>query len=128
MCVQVSTTLNDNPRALQSRPRHVHLVPMPNSFRGRYSGGGSGGDEGGDGHLYANCVARTVACLRAAGNSPAAFIAEPLSGNAGGVELPPGYLRQVYADVRAAGGLCISDEGVVCICVVWVWLELKLRL
>ena len=31
-------------------------------------------------------------------------------GNAGGVLLPDGYLRDVYASVRAAGGLCIADE------------------
>ncbi len=31
-------------------------------------------------------------------------------GNAGGMALPDGYLQQVYAAVRAAGGLAISDE------------------
>jgi 4-aminobutyrate aminotransferase-like enzyme len=41
---------------------------------------------------------------------PACFIAEPLSGNAGGVEIPPGYLKRVYEVTRAAGGVCIADE------------------
>lgn len=41
---------------------------------------------------------------------PAAFIAEPLLGNAGGVTIPPGYLSGVYQAVRRAGGVCISDE------------------
>jgi alanine-glyoxylate transaminase/(R)-3-amino-2-methylpropionate-pyruvate transaminase len=40
----------------------------------------------------------------------AAFIAEPIQGVGGTVELPPGYLKHVYEYVRAAGGLCISDE------------------
>jgi 4-aminobutyrate aminotransferase-like enzyme len=31
-------------------------------------------------------------------------------GNAGGMALPDGYLQQVYAAVRASGGLAISDE------------------
>lgn len=31
-------------------------------------------------------------------------------GNAGSVELPPGYLQRVYTAVRAKGGLCICDE------------------
>lgn len=44
------------------------------------------------------------------GKPPAVFIAEPLSGNAGGVELPYGYLKGVYEEIRAVGGLCISDE------------------
>jgi 4-aminobutyrate aminotransferase-like enzyme len=55
-------------------------------------------------------VRQKVSSLAAAGTPPAAFIAEPLSGNAGGVELPPGYLRGVYEAVRGVGGLCISDE------------------
>lgn len=45
-----------------------------------------------------------------AGKSPSAFICEPLVGNAGGVELPLGYLKRVYSAVRAHGGLCICDE------------------
>ncbi|MBN9620504.1 MAG: aminotransferase class III-fold pyridoxal phosphate-dependent enzyme, partial [Actinobacteria bacterium] len=43
-------------------------------------------------------------------DGPAAFISEPLLGNQGALELPAGYLRGVYEDVRAAGGLCIADE------------------
>jgi 4-aminobutyrate aminotransferase-like enzyme len=31
-------------------------------------------------------------------------------GNAGGISLPPGYLKQVYSLVRAQGGVCIADE------------------
>lgn len=34
---EVSTTLNDNPLALETRPDHVHLAPMPNFFRGLYT-------------------------------------------------------------------------------------------
>ena len=37
-------------------------------------------------------------------------LAEPYYGNAGGMALPDGYLEQVYAAVRQAGGLCIADE------------------
>ena len=44
------------------------------------------------------------------GSAPAAFICESVYGNAGGMALPDGYLQQVYAAVRAAGGLAISDE------------------
>ncbi|RYH23240.1 aminotransferase class III-fold pyridoxal phosphate-dependent enzyme [archaeon] len=41
---------------------------------------------------------------------PSAFIAEPLSGNAGGVEIPTPYLSTAYEHIRSAGGLCICDE------------------
>jgi len=40
----------------------------------------------------------------------AGFICEPIQGVGGVVELPPGYLKEVYKYVRDAGGLCISDE------------------
>jgi 4-aminobutyrate aminotransferase-like enzyme len=40
----------------------------------------------------------------------AGFICEPVYGNAGGISLPPNYLKQVYALVRAQGGVCIADE------------------
>lgn len=33
---EVSTTLNDNPRSLESRPPWIHLLPLPNMFRGLY--------------------------------------------------------------------------------------------
>src|SRR6266478_3663297 len=38
------------------------------------------------------------------------FIAESIQGVGGTVVFPDGYLKQVYAHVRAAGGLCIADE------------------
>ena len=53
---------------------------------------------------------RRIDELAAAGDLPAAFIAEAVYGNAGGVLLPDGYLEAVYATVRAHGGLCIADE------------------
>ena len=40
----------------------------------------------------------------------AAFIAEPIVGCGGQVPLPPGYLKQIYPEIRATGGVCISDE------------------
>lgn len=42
--------------------------------------------------LYAAHVTRTINSLPP-NRKPSAFIAEPLSGNAGGIELPDGYLR-----------------------------------
>lgn len=40
----------------------------------------------------------------------AAFIAESIQGVGGTVVFPEGYLQNVYAHVRAAGGVCIADE------------------
>ena len=98
----VSTSIADNPNALATRPDWVHTVESPNSFRGKYRGV--------DAVRYAVDAVRRIEELTADGRPPAAFICESVYGNAGGMALPDGYLRQVYAAVRAAGGLAISDE------------------
>jgi 4-aminobutyrate aminotransferase-like enzyme/Ser/Thr protein kinase RdoA (MazF antagonist) len=97
---EISTSLNDNPHSRDTRPPWIHLAPMPNLYRGEHRGPDAA-------DRYADAVRSIVAQIP---GGPAAFVAEPLSGNAGGVEIPPGYLPQVYESVRSAGGLVISDE------------------
>lgn len=99
----VSTSAFDNPSALASRPAWVHLVDAPNAYRGPFRG-----DDAGE--RYAAQVAGVAADLHAAGRAPAAFVCEPVLGNAGGVIPPDGYLAAAYAAVRAHGGLAIADE------------------
>jgi len=99
----VTTSLYDNPTALGSRPDWVHLTSAPNTFRGRFRGAGSGPD-------YALEVRELVERIASEGRPPAAFICEPVFGNAGGVMLPEGYLSSVYDTVREFGGLCVADE------------------
>ncbi len=99
----VTTSLYDNPGALESRPDWVHLASAPNTFRGRFRGPHSGDD-------YATELRELVEQIASEGRPPAAFICEPVFGNAGGVMLPEGYLAQAYDAVRAVGGLCIADE------------------
>ena len=99
----ITTSLLDNPRALETRPAWAHPVEAPNPYRGRHRGPDAG-------KRYADHVRETLAVLAGADRRPAAFIAEALFGNAGGVVLPDGYLERVYTLVRAAGGLAIADE------------------
>jgi 4-aminobutyrate aminotransferase-like enzyme/Ser/Thr protein kinase RdoA (MazF antagonist) len=99
----VTTSLYDNPAALETRPDWIHLASAPNTFRGRFRGPDSGPE-------YVAEMRDLVAGMVSAGRPPAAFIGEPLFGNAGGVDLPPGYLGPVYEVIRAAGGLAIADE------------------
>lgn len=98
----VSTSVADNPNALATRPSWVHTVPSPNPYRGEYRGA--------DAARYAPEAVAIIEGLAAQGNPPAAFICEPFYGNAGGMALPDGYLKAVYAAVRGAGGLAIADE------------------
>jgi 4-aminobutyrate aminotransferase-like enzyme/Ser/Thr protein kinase RdoA (MazF antagonist) len=98
----ISTSIADNPNALSTRPAWVHTVPSPNSYRGEHRGA--------EASRYAPEAVAIIERLTAQGYPPAAFICEPFYGNAGGMALPDGYLRAVYAAVRAAGGLAIADE------------------
>ncbi|MFO0895322.1 MAG: aspartate aminotransferase family protein [Phycisphaerales bacterium] len=81
----------------------VHHARLPDRFRGPW-----GYKDADAGAKYAEDVQDLV--RTATPGKVAAFIAEPIQGVGGAVELPPGYLPEVYRTIRAAGGLCISDE------------------
>ncbi|MCB0934043.1 MAG: aminotransferase [Mycobacterium sp.] len=98
----ISTSIADNPNALTTRPPWVHTVPSPNAYRGQHRGA--------EATKYAPEAVAIIESLAAQGNPPAAFLCEPFYGNAGGMALPDGYLKAVYAAVRATGGLAIADE------------------
>ena len=100
----VSTSLGDNPRALQSRPSWVELIDAPNAIRGRHTGADAGA-------RYLDDLDARLHALGAEGRANlAGVILEPIFGNGGGVLLPNGYLSGVYERVRALGGVCIADE------------------
>jgi 4-aminobutyrate aminotransferase-like enzyme len=81
----------------EGAPPWVHVLPLPDTYRGRYKR-----DDPRAGQKYAEYA-------RHAGN-PSAFIAESAPSVGGQIVLPDGYLANVYAIVRAAGGVCIADE------------------
>lgn len=98
----ISTSVADNPSALETRPPWVHTVAAPNAYRGEHRGA--------DAHRYAAEAVAEIERLVASGRPPAAYLSESFYGNAGGMALPDGYLEAVYAATRAAGGLCLADE------------------
>ncbi|PDT17025.1 hypothetical protein CO670_09835 [Rhizobium sp. J15] len=99
----VSTSIADNPQALTTRPDWVHAVVSPNTYRGAFRGPDTAAS-------YLHAVTPVLEAIDAGGEGLAGFICESVYGNAGGIPLPDGYLRDVYAQVRARGGLCIADE------------------
>ncbi|HDS1706408.1 aminotransferase class III-fold pyridoxal phosphate-dependent enzyme [Pseudomonas putida] len=62
------------------------------------------------GKRFAESVAEQLDAMRKAGKRPGFFIAESIPSVAGQVFLPEHYLEEVYAMVRAEGGLCLADE------------------
>ena len=77
----------------RGRPPHVQVARMPDAYRHR-----------------SDDYARAVAEAAARSADLAAFFCESAIGCAGQVILPPGYLRDAYRAVRAAGGVCVADE------------------
>ena len=80
----------------------VHHAIMPDSYRGPYAGDPEAG------RRYADDVGDLI--KYATPGRVAGFIAETIQGVGGTVVMPEGYLKRVYATVRAAGGVCIADE------------------
>jgi 4-aminobutyrate aminotransferase-like enzyme/Ser/Thr protein kinase RdoA (MazF antagonist) len=82
----------------------IHKVPVPDAYRGLYRGDPEAGVR------YAQHVADAIGRIRERGGRPPVFLCESMMGSAGQIPLAPGYLREAYRHVRAAGGLCIADE------------------
>jgi 4-aminobutyrate aminotransferase-like enzyme len=84
-------------------PQHVVAVEPPNTYRGPYRGVDAG-------LRYADLVDKAMAELDARGEKTAAFLCDTIFDTQGTLEAPKDYFQEVYARVRAAGGLCIADE------------------
>ncbi|MGC1684130.1 MAG: aminotransferase class III-fold pyridoxal phosphate-dependent enzyme [Candidatus Acidiferrales bacterium] len=78
---------------------HVHKVPMPDVYRGAYRDSDAGSH-----------YARHVADAARSSRGLAAFFCESAISCGGQIILPQGYLRDAYAVVREAGGVCVADE------------------
>ena len=84
-------------------PDWVHTSPIPDTYRVR--------DVSGDpGAWFAARVGEVIDRVRADGRGLCGYIAETCPSVGGQIMLPDGFLRDVYARVRGAGGVCIADE------------------
>lgn len=81
----------------------IHHAKCPDMYRGPF-----GYDDPDAGAKYAADVDEVIRFCTP--GKIAAFIAEPIQGVGGTVELPDNYLQHAYQSVHNAGGLCISDE------------------
>lgn len=102
MCIDISSYKFDG-KGGSGAPEHTHIFPLPDAFRGTYRGEDSG-------EKYAEEVQKQIDAIHEKGRGVGAFIIEPIISCGGQIELPEGFLAKAYESVRAAGGLCISDE------------------
>ncbi len=102
--IDISSYKFDGPGGA-GKPNHVHVLPMPDPYRGLYRGS----DEG-NGRLYAQHAQEIIEKLQAQGKGIAGFIGEPLLGCGGQIVLPDGTFQALFPLIRAAGGVCIADE------------------
>lgn len=75
-------------------------LPIPDTYRGEFKCENAG----------TSYVQKAIDQMRPFEGEIAAFIAEPIVGCAGQIPLAKGYLKEIYAEIRTQGGLCISDE------------------
>lgn len=87
----------------QGAPDWVHTSPIPDVYRAR-------GISGAPGAWFAAQVGDAIDRIRDGGRRLCGYIAESCPSVGGQIMMPDGFLPEVYARVRAAGGLCIADE------------------
>jgi 4-aminobutyrate aminotransferase-like enzyme/Ser/Thr protein kinase RdoA (MazF antagonist) len=84
-------------------PDWVHTSPIPDVYRTRDFTGAPGA-------WFAARVGEAIDSITARGRQLCGYIAETCPSVAGQIMLPTGFLADVYARVRASGGVCIADE------------------
>lgn len=102
-CIEASSYKFDR-KGGKGAPDHIHVVPIPDNYRGIYR------NEADSGKKYASHIGDAIEKLQSQGKGMAAFICESVLSCGGQVVLPEGYLQHGYELVREAGGVCIADE------------------
>ena len=102
-CVNISSYKFDG-KGGRGAPETTHVIPSPDPFRGLYR------DQPNIESLYGSHVDTHIDNLSAQGKQVGGFICESILSCGGQIVLPPNYLSHIYAQIRAAGALCIADE------------------
>ena len=89
----------------QGRAPWVHVAPLADVYRGQYKSIDSQAGE-----KYARALGEYIGQLATERKPLCGYIAESCPSVGGQLLFPDGYLAAVYAQVRAAGGVCIADE------------------
>ena len=103
-CIDISSYKFDG-KGGKGKPGHTHIVPLPDSYRGKYQGSYAE-----TGLFYSSHVKEKIDEIKKLNRGLSAFIAESIVSCGGQIVLPDNYLKTAYAYVREAGGVCIADE------------------
>ncbi len=101
-CIDVSSYKFDG-KGGNGKPPNTHIFPIPDSFRGKYRGDNTA-------VAYLEEVKKQINNLQKLKKPFGGIIIEPIISCGGQIELPQGFLKAAFKEVRAAGGLCIVDE------------------
>ena len=101
-CVNISSYKFDG-KGGKGKPKNTHIFPIPDTFRGKFRGDNSG-------EKHVNEVQVLIDEIHQQNKKIGGFIIEPIISCGGQVELPNGFLSEVYKKIKKAGGICISDE------------------
>ncbi|MEQ6123107.1 aminotransferase class III-fold pyridoxal phosphate-dependent enzyme [Pseudotenacibaculum sp. MALMAid0570] len=102
MCIDISSYKFDG-KGGNGAPEYTHIFPLPDAYRGKYRGKDAG-------IYYAKEVQKCIDEIQQKGRGVGALILESIISCGGQIELPEGFLQEVYKQIRNAGGLCIADE------------------
>ncbi len=101
-CVDISSYKFDG-KGGNGAPEHTHIFPLPDRFRGKYTGENCG-------ERYADEVQKCIDRIHQKGRNVGGLIVESIISCGGQIELPDNFLKSAYEHVRNVGGLCIADE------------------
>ncbi len=93
-----------NAKGGQGAPDYVQTIAMPDVYRGAIQQSENAGEN------YAKHIDAAIQAITDKNKQLSAFICESLLGCGGQMPLPADYLKNIYAKVRQAGGVCIADE------------------
>jgi 4-aminobutyrate aminotransferase-like enzyme len=87
------------------QPDWLELVEIPDDYRGTYKK-----EDPNRGEKFAGQINQAIAKLKSKNQNLCGFIAETFPSVGGQIITPPGYLAEVYRQIRDSGGVCIADE------------------
>tara|TARA_B100001248_G_scaffold103616_2_gene77211 strand:- start:2351 stop:5380 length:3030 start_codon:yes stop_codon:yes gene_type:complete len=102
VCVDISSYKFDG-KGGNGPPENTYVIPIPNNFNGKHKGNKI--DD-----KYVSEIKKQIEKIKLDRRILGGFIIEPIISCGGQVELPKGFLKKAYNEIRNNGGICISDE------------------